>query len=185
MNRIPKRAARSLTMLSLATLTLLAACDDGSKPAANLPAPAAATTIRPTELSMKERDMPLNAVHECNLERVNGKAFTGAPATVARSGNVVLSGWVADAARGSVPATVELRMVDKSDNRTWKAAGRTGGARADVKALLGGDAALAKAGFAVTLDPSTLPPGTYRAYLVFDGDAGAKSCDNGRTITIE
>jgi len=172
-------------MLSVLALTLLAACDDGSKPAANLPAATAAAAARPTELSMQERSVPLAAVHECNLERVNGTAFTAAPATVARSGSAVVSGWIVDAGRGNVPATVDLRLVDGTDNRMWKAGGHTGGARADVKALLGGNAAFANAGFAVTLDPSTLPPGTYRAYVVFDGAGGAKSCDNGRTITIE
>lgn len=183
----------SLVVLSLAVSSLLAACNNGSRPAADFSAAPASVKApatprigdRPTELSLQERKLPLTSVRECNLERVNGKVFTGTPVAVARGASVVLSGWVVDAQRTSVPATLAVRLVGMTDNRAWKAEAHTGARRDDVKTLLGGNAAYASPGFAVTLDPSALPPGTYRAYVVFDGGSGTKSCDNGRGITIE
>jgi hypothetical protein len=182
-----------LLPLSLAASLLLAACNDNSSPTADFSptpgsAPAPATPRlgnRPTELSLEERRMPLTAARECNLERVNGAIFSGTPVTVARSASVVLSGWVVDAEHTNVPATLAVRLVGNTDNRAWKAEAHTGGHREDVKTLLGGNAAYASPGFSVTIDPSALPPGTYRAYVVFDGGSGARSCDNGRAVTIE
>ena len=189
----PRPLPLSLALLSLAVASLLSACDDGSRPAvdfsptpASSPAPAAPRIgNRPAELSLQERRLPLTSVRECNLERANGTVFTGTPLPVARSASLVLSGWVVDAQRNSVPATVDVRLVGNTDNRAWKAQAHTGGRRDDVMKLLGGNAAYASPGFSVTLDPSALPPGTYRAYVVFDGGSGGKSCDNGRAITIE
>lgn len=185
----------SMALLSLATLSLLAACNDHSNPnvdfsppanSSTAPAAAAAPTgTRPTELTLQERKLPLTSVRDCNLERANGKVFSGTPMTVARDASVVLSGWVADVQGGNVPATLDVRLVGNTDNRAWKAQAHTGGRRDDVKALLGGNAAFASPGFSVTLDASALPPGSYRAYVVFDGGAGMKSCDNGRAITFE
>ena len=183
----------SFAMLALALSALLAGCDDSSRTAADFsPIPASTSAPvaghigdRPTELSLRERRLPLTSVRECNLERVNGKIFTGTPVTVERSASVVLSGWVVDAARTTVPADLAVRLVGMSDNRAWKVSAHTGGRREDVRKLLGGNAAYANAGFAATLDPSALPPGTYRAYVVFDGGSGTRSCDNGRGITIQ
>lgn len=177
----------SLSVLSLAMFSLLGACDDGSKSASGdaSPRPSLPNAIGTSELSAQERRVPLTAVRECNLERVNGTPFSGAPVSVARSGSVVLSGWAVDAGGSEVPSTLDVRLVSKTDNRAWKAQAHTGGARADVKALLGGSAAFANPGFAATLDPSMLPPGTYRAYVVFESSSGEKSCDNGRSITVE
>lgn len=183
----------SLAMLSLAAVSLLAACSDSSRPVVDFSPTAGSAPVpatprignRPVELSLQERRLPLAPVRECNLERVNGMIFSGAPVTVARSASVVLSGWVVDAGRNAIPATLDVRLVGNTDNRAWKAEAHTGAHRDDVRKLLGGNAAYGSPGFSVTLDPSALPPGTYRAYVVFDGGSGMKSCDNGRAVTIE
>lgn len=188
-----RRVPLSLALLSLAATSLLAACnkpatDFSATSSAEVPPPPAATPrigSRPAELSLQERRTSLTVVRECNLERANGAIFTGAPATLARSASVVLSGWVADVRGNAVPATVDVRLVGQTDNRAWKVQANTGARRDDVRKLLGGAEAYAAPGFAVTLDPSALPPGTYRAYLVFDGGSGAMVCDNGRAITLE
>lgn len=184
----------SMAALLLLAMSLLSACNDNSNPAVDFAPPAGSTSAnanaprignRPAELSLEERRQPLTPVRECNLERVNGTVFAGAPVTVARNASVVLSGWVADVQGGNVPATLDVRLVGSADNRAWKVQAHTGGRRDDVKALLGGNAAYASPGFAVTLDPSALPPGSYRTYVVFAADSGAKSCDNGRALTLE
>jgi len=184
----------SIAALSLLAMSLLSACNEHSNPSVDFSPPPGATTAnanpvrigeRPAELSLAERRQPLTPVRDCNLERVNGTVFSGSPVTVARDASVVLSGWVADVQGGNVPATLDLRLVGSADNRAWKVQAHAGGRRDDVKALLGGNAAYASPAFAVTLDPSALPPGTYRAYVVFASGSEMKSCDNGRSIALE
>lgn len=189
-----KMISKAPLLASAALVVLLSACNEPAKPAtdfsveaehANTAAgPKAIEGTAPVELPLDERKLSVTAVRECNLERANGKVFSGQPLEVSKGAAVILSGWVASADQKNVPATVDLRFVNTVDNRAWKTSTQTGGAREDVKKLLGGEAGFANPGYSVVLNASSMPTGTYRVYAVFREGEILKSCDNGRSITV-
>ncbi len=184
------------------TVLLLSAmmfgCTEPGKPPAN-PSPdaprpadpqaatpaAAPDSLAPVEVPLEERRMTLVPEKNCNLERANNKVFTGVPIEVSKaSGQVPVSGWVANGQSASVPAQAELRLVSSADNRAWKVGVNTGGKREDVVKLLGGDPGYAGTGFVATVSVSNLPVGQYRMYTVYTEGGSLKVCDNGRTILL-
>lgn len=182
---------RALT-LSLVAACALSACKEPQPPADFTPEPGQAAMTAgsdplvdaPVELTYDERRVALVPGLRCNLERVNGTRFEGKPITVSKSGMVRFAGWMADADAKQVPPEFDLRLVNTANQRVWKATARTGGARSDVQTLLGGDAAFAATGYALELDPTQLPDGTYRLYSVLQKDGKAFVCDNGRAVTV-
>jgi hypothetical protein len=184
---------RSLWLACLAACAL-AACKEPQSTVDFSPRPGEAGTVAQpgsgglvpaaSEMSYAERQRPLAAGGKCNLERVNGAIFGGAPAVVSKAAPVALTGWIADIDAKTVPATIQLRFVATSDQRNWKANAATGEARNDVQALLGGDAAFAKTGYSAELDLAALPTGTYRVYAVFAQGQALRVCDNGRAIDV-
>ena len=148
-------------------------------------APAPTDSLAPVEVPLEERRAKLLPEKNCNLERADNKVFTGAPIEVSKaSGQVRVSGWLANGQTAAVPAEAELRLVSGADNRAWKVAIKTGGKRDDVVKLLGGDPGYASSGFVVTVSVSSLPMGPYRMYTVFNESGSLKACDNGRSILI-
>lgn len=188
-----RRAADTAPRVIVAALAcMLGACSEPSRNADFHPeadqaalstAPAApAAGQAPVELTYDERKAPLLAGAKCNLERANGKLFAGEPLDATRSRTLTLVGWVANVGKHEVPASVDIRLV-APDSRVWKVSATPGIARTDVQSLLGGDAAFAKAGFAVDARMA-LPAGTYRSYVVFKDGDGLTVCDNGRAIRV-
>jgi hypothetical protein len=186
---------RVLALSAIATACALSACKEPQKPADFAPSPGeAATTVAPAagsplvnapvELTYEQRRTTVSAGGRCNLERVNGAKFAGAPVPVSKGSPVQLGGWIADADAKSVPSTFDVRLVSAADQRTWRVASQAGESRPDVQKLLGGDAALAGTGYASEFDVSALPNGTYRLYTVFVKNAATLACDNGRAIVI-
>jgi hypothetical protein len=183
------------------TVLLLSAmmfgCTEPGKPPANpspdapRPADPQATTsvasdaLAPVEVPLEERRATLVPEKNCNLERADNKVFTGAPIDVSKaSGQVRVSGWLANGQTASVPAQAELRLVSSTDNRAWKVGVNTGGKRDDVVKLLGGDPGYAGSGFVASVSVSNLPVGQYRMYAVFNEGDSLKVCDNGRSILL-
>lgn len=138
----------------------------------------------PVEIPLAKDKRLLLAIRECNLERVGGQLFSMVPADLAKPAPTTLSGWIASTQAKNVPRTVQIRIVSVTDNRAWAIVGDTGQSREDVRKLLGGDQAYAGAGYALKLDVSSMPVGTYRLFTVFEEGEILKSCDNGRSIRI-
>jgi hypothetical protein len=138
----------------------------------------------PVEIALAERKLPLVAIRECNLERIDGQLFSTLPVDVAKSGSVTFSGWIASTEAKNVPGILQIRLVNVTDNRAWAIAGNTGQSREDVRKLLGGHGGYAGAGFSLKLDALSMPMGTYRLFTVFEEGNSLKSCDNGRSIRI-
>jgi len=179
-----------LAMTGLATALLLCACKEPSKPADFAAEPdqaaikAAPQGVAPVEVLAEEAKQPLAPVKECNLERANGQTFGAQPVAVAADATITLTGWLADAAARRAPGTFEVRMVHQGESHNFKVPAKTGGARPDVRTLLGGDAGFSSTGYSLAINPSALPTGPYRLYVVFQGADGLKVCDNGRAIEI-
>jgi hypothetical protein len=171
---------------------VLTACKEPRQPAdftpgastTTAPAAHAAPGNAPVELTLDERRVSVAAGGRCNLERINGAKFAGAPVNVSKASPIRLSGWLADADAKSVPASFDIRMVNTGDQRTWKFTTQPVEPRADVQALLGGDAALANTGYMGEMDVSGLPDGTYRVYTVFSKNGATLACDNGRALIV-
>ena len=173
-------------------------CTEPGKPAVNpspdAPRPAepqavaadlGPSSVAPVELSLEERRAILVPSKNCNLERANSKVFTGTPIDVSKaSGQVTVSGWIANTQTASVPTQAQLRLVSSNDNRAWKADLTTGGKREDVVKLLGGDPGYSGSGFVSSVSVSNLPLGTYRMYLVSSEGDVLRVCDNGRSIAF-
>lgn len=185
----------ALTLSLLAAACALSACKEPQQPADFTPEPGqAATTVAPAaaapsanapiELTYDQRRLPLVAGLRCNLERVNGAMFAGTPVPVSKSGSVRLSGWLADVDAKRVPAAFDLRLVNTENQRVWKLPTRPAGARQDVQALLGGDAAFAAPGYASEFSVGALPEGTYRVYAVLEEGGKGLACDNGRSVVV-
>jgi hypothetical protein len=182
-----------LVVAPMLLLGLISACSEPEKPKdfsanADQPgtassAPAASNALVPSELTYDQRKIPLHAGGKCNLERGNGRLFASVPLEASRDLPLMLVGWVANVEGGSIPATVDIRLV-APDSRVWKITAPTGGARPDVTKLLGGDGAFANPGYAAEINLSNVPVGTYRSYVVFQDGQELKSCDNGRAIVI-
>lgn len=185
-------ASRPLLVLSMACA--LAACKEPQPTADFSPDPAQAATNAaaadgglagtPTELTFDERRAAMQAGGRCNLEYVNGTKFVGQPVNVSKGAPMQLAGWIADVDAKSVPASFDLRLVNTGDQRTWRIAATAGETRADVQAMLGGDAALSATGFMLESDLAALPDGAYRAYLVFAKNGALVACDNGRALVV-
>ncbi len=186
---------RGGTVLLLSTMMF--GCTEPGKPPAN-PSPdaprsadpqamasAATDSLAPVEVPLEERRATLVPEKNCNLERADNKVFTGAPIAVSKaSGQVRVSGWLANGQTASVPAQAELRLVSSTGNRAWKASLNTGGKRDDVVKLLGGDPGYAGSGFVASVSVSNLPADQYRMYMVFNEGGSFKVCDNGRSILL-
>lgn len=178
--------------------SLLFGCTEPGKPPANpspdaprpadpqTVAPAAGTdALVPVEVLLEERRATLLPEKNCNLERTDNKVFTGTPIEVSKaSGQVRVSGWVANGQSASVPAQAELRLISGADSRAWKVGFNTGGKRDDVVKLLGGDPGYSGSGFVATVSVSNLPAGQYRMYMVFNEGGSLKVCDNGRSMLV-
>lgn len=185
---------RTLALSIFAAACGLSACKEPQPPAdfspeagqASTATPAAGAPLveAPVELTYDQRRVALVPGLRCNLERVNGTTFAGAPVPVSKDEGTRFSGWLADVEAKQAPAEFDLRFVNVDSKRVWKANAKTGGARQDVQTLLGGDAALAATGYLSELDLGPLPDGTYRVYAVFQKNGQFLSCDNGRSIVI-
>ena len=186
---------RPVLVLSLAVACALTACKEPQKPADFAPAPGESATTTaatasgamvnaPVELNYEQRRASVVAGGRCNMERVNGAKFAGAPVKVSKGSPVQLGGWIADADAHKVPTSFDVRLVNAGDQRTWRIASQAGEKRADVQALLGGDAAVASTGYTVEFDTASLPDGTYRAYTVFEKAGAIVACDNGRALVV-
>lgn len=84
-----------------------------------------------------------------------------------------------------MPAEVGLRLLaDGESGKVWAFKTPTGGDRSDVAAFKG-KPALSASGFAFVADVSSLPPGSYHAYLAFEHNEKAFSCNGSDVIVIE
>src|SRR5690606_13126432 len=150
----------------------------GQSMAATAPVPA---IDPPLELTLDDRKVALVPIDSCNLERLGGVVFSGAPMDAPKAqGALKLSGWVADGDARLVPERFDVRIVALDGSRAWRIPGRTGGERGDVVTLLGGAAEFAGSGFSIAADASEVPAGSYRLYVTFDSAGQTRVCDNGR-----
>lgn len=174
----------------LASLTALVGCSKGDERTGSndmgpVPVPVSELGIAPAELDPAELARPMTPIDTCNLERINGQPFTGAPAKQPRyAGPVRLSGWLASADLPGI-SEAQLRLHDPGTKRVWSVAVQPVGKRDDVLKMFGGNTNFASPGFSVVVDLGTLPPASYRAYLVFANGELLNYCDNGRLVVVE
>ena len=186
--------SRRLLATTLAAACVLAACKEPAPPIDFTPLPAANVTIyanagpsmqAPTEMSGAQRAVAITGGGRCNLERIDLATIGTKPVPVSKAAGVTFTGWIVDPDTKTVPAKAHLRFVDTSGSaRVWMAPIAARRPRADVRALLGGDAAYAASGYVADLDLATLPDGAYRVYVVFVRGDALVACDNGRAITL-
>lgn len=121
-------------------------------------------------------------IETCNVEQVNGQAFTGTPVVVAKGAPVAVSGWVIDV---SAPGAAELRLVNVADASTYSVAISADVPREDVAKSFQADPVTVKPGFNVVFNAAPLQSGDYRLQIVVPSvEQGAAACDNGRVISL-
>jgi hypothetical protein len=95
-----------------------------------------------------------------------------------------LSGWVIDAAAGTVPQVVFVRVEAEDKGRVWYAPVSLTVERPDVASTRGGANAVRRSGFDAKVDARTLPAGVYRLQIVYRA-TGSIVCDNGRRVVVD
>jgi len=186
--------SRRLLASTLAAACVLAACKEPSPPIDFAPLPAANATIyglpvptdeSPVEMRAAERAAPLRKGGRCNFERIGTEEVGVQPFALSKAKPVVFTGWIVDPEAKNVPRNVHLRFVlMNGTGRTWKSPVAANLERADVQALVGGDARYAASGYSNEIDFATLPDGLYRTYAVFVRNGALVVCDNGRAIAL-
>lgn len=183
------------TILYFVMIGLLAGCQkppetsvrpDTGTAAKPMPATVENFGVSPTQLGDAERSLKLVPITTCNLERLDGVAFTVEPTQISRTSDQIrLSGWLANADQQTVPPAAQIRLNNTETHSVWRVGVETGGKRDDVMTLLGGNPAFATPGFSVVINTQDLPAGRYRAYIVFPEGNVTKVCDNGRTLNLQ
>jgi len=116
----------------------------------------------------------------CNVEFVDGVAFTAAPMPVAAP--VAIRGWLGS--DGGAPRNPRLLLVDGAGAVAAQFALTLDRARPDVVRAYPGRAGLQRSGFELRVDPAALAPQDYHLYLAYDSAGGPHACDNGRRVRV-
>ena len=120
----------------------------------------------------------------CSLDFVvggdGGPPFFTAPA----GSDLVLKGWVADAANGKGPKRVTVEFVNSKKQVQFICSGESGEKRADVAAALKSPS-VESAGFAVKTKIQDVTPGDYEIFLVGVYDDQMTVCSSNRKIIIK
>lgn len=154
----------------------------GTEPAAPAAQTAPADSPKDLKAIPAGEGQTTRVIATCNIEQVNGQAFTGSPIRVSKNGPVAISGWVIDE---PFSGSAELRLVSTGDASTYGVDISTDVARDDVVASFKADASKVKPGFNLVLNARPLAAGDYHLQIVVPSVAtGAAACDNGRVISL-
>jgi hypothetical protein len=200
----PRLLARTLLIAGIALLG--AACDRGhaptapaagpaSDPAAQAPAESVAPVEAPAPTVTLVKPVGTNQgqltagdpVASCHIDTLSGggQERQGGLLQLGRDQPFFAAGWVATPAEDAVPVTVSLRLLaEGSPGDIWEYVVPTGGDRTDV-AEFKGKPVLATSGFTIDADTAGMPIGIYHAYLAFEHEGKAYSCNGGDKIVIE
>lgn len=191
----------AVSLLAVALASTLAACtppEDAQKtaeqpapvaeapavetPAVETPAEPAAPTITALRaLDEAEAAESLIAAKNCNLESVDGVAFSGTDISPATPMAVKATGWLKSGDADAVADQLTLRFESADKTRLWEIPVAATIARDDLSSAA---ADKGTPGFEVEFDASALPAGRYHLYLSYRVGGVLTGCDNGRHIAI-
>ena len=187
------------SLLAVALASALAACtppDDAQNATATPPAVApvaepavAADPVAPAApqlpviaaLDDAQRAETVIAATLCNLESVDGQAFTGTAITLAAPSAVKATGWLKAERPAAVVERATLRIEAEDKSRVWEVPVQLAIAREDLGASADG---AATPGFDLAFDAAALPSGRYHLDLTHRVDGVLYGCDNGRYVTL-
>lgn len=115
----------------------------------------------------------------CNIERVNGAAFSDSPARIDLSA-IDLTGWIVRPQDDSMEYV--LRLEGGDGNRSLQAAVNLSVERPDVATAFHQETAML--GFRLQLRRADLSPGLYHIYIAALAEGKAAICDNGRILEV-
>ncbi len=186
----------AVPLLAVALASTLAACTppEGAQKAVEQPAPAAETPAIETQpepaaptipalraLNDAEGAESLIAATDCNLESIDGVAFSGTDITLATPIAAKAAGWLKSGNADAVAEQLTLRFESVDKTRLWEIPVAATIARDDLSSAA---ADKGTPGFEVAFDASALPAGRYHLYLTYRVGGVLSGCDNGRHIAI-
>lgn len=177
-----------MTRLVFATVftCALAACSGSDKPAAPITptqpatsssAGSVATAVNPARPS--EIPSALKDTQDCSVDLVNDAVAVDVM-PVADKSKVHLSGWAADAKKGSLPKSAFLEIAGGKQAYAPVVLGQT---RADVATHFS-KPALGNAGWKAVLDLSSLPAGNYSLRVIQLGDTASTICETHKAVKL-
>lgn len=153
-----------------------------AEPAAQVPvetpAPAPAGPPSLSELDEARRAEVLVAATSCNLESVDGQAFSGADVTLSMPNAGKATGWLRADAADATPTSPVLRFESEDKAHVWEVPVQPAIARDDLTPAGG------TPGFEVAFDAGALASGRYHVYLAYRAGDKLYACDNGRHVAI-
>ena len=184
-------------MLALAVTTIvLSACHEPVQTQANSMPPTSGSTLDKVSappltvantlhaLSTANASLPLRPAHGCNIERVDRESYA-ALVSGTRGESIVLSGWVINPLKQSVPNDAVLRVENLvGPFAAWSTQLDPHIMRSDVAQAEGGNAAYLRSGFAITLSTTGLPAGNYHLFIQYNANGKTYACDNGRKLQL-
>ena len=123
----------------------------------------------------------LIAATDCNLESIDGVAFSGTDITLATPIAAKATGWLKSGNADAVAEQLTLRFESVDKTLLWEIPVAATIARDDLSYAV---ADKGTPGFEVAFDASALPAGRYHLYLTYRVGGVLSGCDNGRHIAI-
>jgi len=180
-----------LVALPLATALLVVGCERPEVPLPVISTPAATAAPTPVAKPMVAAQLvpapvsvPYAAWSTCNMEHVDGQAFSSQPSGVKAGHDFTIDGYAFIESRQSVPKDIKLRVLSAGSALAWEADIKGRVNRPDIPQYFKLGEWAAGAGIEQLFSSAALPPGTYHLlFTASDGD-GKLICDNGRRIAI-
>lgn len=168
-------AARSHAFATCLTLLLLGGCRE---PNANtIFAKAHGAAAAPNRLSGYKQPVVATL---CNLEFIDGAAFSAIPVTVGSP--VLVRGWLGSSEGAPMGPVLTVATVTGDVVARFPLA--LDHDRPDVVRAYPGRPGLERSGFEVTLDPAALASQEYHLYLAYASAGEPHVCDNGRRVRV-
>ena len=173
----------STMALSAIVLLLSVGCSDqnSAKPAATVAAPVTKKLVLATDLPAEIKGFPFDLAGKCAIDVIN-KPQEGEVVSVNRADGLNIDGWAFDEKKGSVPSVVVLQLV-KGNERYYALLNRHGGREDLTKAF--GKSEFSNAGYAGSVDISTLPGGQYEILVIQKGENKNMVCSTYRKLDLK
>jgi hypothetical protein len=147
------------------------------------PAPVAERMVA-TQLVPAPISTPYTAWSTCNMEHVDGQAFSSKPSSVKAGKDFAIDGYAFIEGRQSVPTDIKLRVLSTGSALAWEADIKGRVNRPDIPQYFKLGPWAAGAGIEQLFSSSALAPGTYHLLFTASDGGGKLICDNGRQIEI-